>query len=398
MNNPLSYVDPDGFFFKKLLRAVVTIVVYMSPLPPEAKFLVNTLFQSAIAFVPDLGRVNQAFGYRLPGAPSGRGVSTAAFPGRLCIAANCLDAPAEVQASLGSTVSADYPGLPNGAITTAYLAAVSGSPDSATANRPSRIGQALLIEHPLAAEIAVALIPFGCAATEEDCTTTDIVLDTIGLIPIFKPATTTIKVLKGASRVRTRTRVTSCSFAAGTPVATPSGPRSIEDVETGDWVLAKDEETGRVEPKQVSLAYDSVHEDAVLLSVRQLDGGEETVLTTSEHPFYVPGEGWVPAGMLSVADELLVLSGETVSLESLGFPSEPLTAYNFEVENFHTYAVGKSAIWVHNNCNYKLPPATPKAFPDFNRGQTKIWEEKMERSQRTPVRMGRSTWYVGNVQ
>ena len=150
-----------------------------------------------IELLPDAGRVNQAFGYRLPSAPSDLGASTAAFPGRLCIAANCFDAPAEVQASLGSTVSADYPGLPNGAITTAYLAAVSGSPDSATATRPSRIGQALLIEHPLAAETAVALIPFGCAATEEGCTTTDIVLDTIGLIPIFKPATTTIKVLKG---------------------------------------------------------------------------------------------------------------------------------------------------------------------------------------------------------
>ena len=147
--------------------------------------------------------------------------------------------------------------------------------------------------------------------------------------------------------------MTSCSFAAGTPVATPSGPRSIEDVETGDWVLAKDEETGRVEPKQVSLAYDSVHEDAVLLSVRQLDGGEETVLTTSEHPFYVPGEGWVPAGMLTVRDELVVLSGETVSLESIWFPADPLTAYNFEVEDFHTYAVGEDAIWVHNACDPK---------------------------------------------
>ena len=351
MNNPTSYIDPDGFFFRKLLRVVVTIVVHLIAPDPGTEFLLHTLLQSAIGFLPDLGRVNPAFGHGLPAAPSILSESTAGAPGRLCIAASCLDAPAEVQATLGATVGADHPGLPNGAITAAYLAAVTRSPDSEAASRPSRIGQAWLIEHPLAAEIAVAFIPFGCASTEEGCTTTDIVLDAVGFIPILKPATAAIKILKATSRVRTRTRVMSCSFAAGTPVATPTGPRAIEDVQTGDWVLAKDEETGRVEPKRVSLAYGSVHDDAVLLTVRQRDGGEEAILTTSEHPFQVSGEGWVPAGMLSVGDELLVLSGEAASLEAIGLPSEPLTAYNFEVEEFHTYAVGEDAIWVHNACD-----------------------------------------------
>ena len=53
------------------------------------------------------------------------------------------------------------------------------------------------------------------------------------------------------------------------------------------------------------------------------------------------------------AYELLVLSGQGASLEAIGFPSEPLTAYNFEVEEFHTYAVGEDGIWVHNSCNPK---------------------------------------------
>ena len=138
-NNPLSYVDPDGFFFKKLLRVAVTIVVYVLPLPlePGTRFWVNTLLQSAIGFVPDLGRVNQAFNYGLPARPSDSVGSTGTTSGRFCIASNCLDAPAEVQASLGSTVGAEYPGLPNGAITTAYLAAVTGSPNSEAAGRPS---------------------------------------------------------------------------------------------------------------------------------------------------------------------------------------------------------------------------------------------------------------------
>ena len=92
--------------------------------------------------MPDLGRVNPAFGNGLPAAPSIPGGPTGNSPGRLCAAANCFDAPAEVQAALGATVSADHPGLPNGAITAAYLAAVTGSPHSEAASRPSRIGQA----------------------------------------------------------------------------------------------------------------------------------------------------------------------------------------------------------------------------------------------------------------
>ena len=189
MNNPLSYVDPDGFFFRKLLRVVVTIVVYVLPLSPEVKFAVNTLLQSAIAFLPDLGRVSQAYGQGSPSTVSILRGPAGSQSGRLCIAANCFDAPAEVQATLGGTVSGEYPGMPNGAVTNAYLAALTGSPDSQTGANPSRIGQAWLIENPLATENAVAFIPFGCAATEEGCSTADIVLDTVGLIPVFKPAT-----------------------------------------------------------------------------------------------------------------------------------------------------------------------------------------------------------------
>ena len=385
MNNPLSYVDPDGFFFKKLLRVVVTIVVHIR-FEFWTAVLVNSILQSAIELLPDAGRVNQAFDYGLPAIPSDAGRFTAGSPGRLCIAANCFDAPAEVQATLGGTVSGEYPGTPNGAVTNAYLAALTGSPDSQTGAVPSRIGQAWLIENPLATEIAVAFIPFGCAATEEGCSTADIVLDTVGLIPVFKPATVLVKVVKGTykgSRARRRIEATSCSFAAGTPVATPDGPRPIEAIAEGDWVLAKDAGTGEVRPKRVSVAYDSVHGDGVLLTVRQRDGGEEVILTTSEHPFHVEGVDWVRADSISLGDALVTLSGDVVTVRAIEAAIDPLTAYNFEVEDFHTYAVGEDGIWVHNNCNYKLPPATPKAFPDLievkRKSGRKRWRDRRGR-------------------
>ena len=163
LNNSLSYIDPDGFFFETLLRVVITIVVQI--VFQDDGWLSNSPNQSALEFVPDLGRVLQAFGYgSSPSATILRG-SAGSQPGRLCFAASCFDAPAEVQATLGGTVGTEYAGTPNGAITNAYFAALTGSPDSQTGAIPSRIGQPWLIEIPLATELAVAFIPLGCATS-----------------------------------------------------------------------------------------------------------------------------------------------------------------------------------------------------------------------------------------
>ncbi len=93
---------------------------------------------------------------------------------------------------------------------------------------------------------------------------------------------------------------------------------------------------------------------------------EGDIDTTSNHPFYVIGKGWVAAGDLAVGDEVYNLDGTTSTIlgskvEVLG---EPLLVYNLEVEDLHSYFVGCVPVLVHNygvgskNPNTKLAAAT----------------------------------------
>ena len=80
--------------------------------------------------------------------------------------------------------------------------------------------------------------------------------------------------------------------------------------------------------------------------------GEE-IITTPKHPFYVPQKGWVGSIQLRAGDILILQNGQYVIVEKVQHEilEEPITVYNFEVEDFHTYYVGESTILVHNaNC------------------------------------------------
>ena len=82
-------------------------------------------------------------------------------------------------------------------------------------------------------------------------------------------------------------------FASGTPVLTPDGWRAIEAVVRGDVVLTRDEHdpSGAVVARVVEEVFTR---SARILVVR---AGGQVVRTTQEHPFYVEGKGWTPAGM-----------------------------------------------------------------------------------------------------
>ena len=80
-------------------------------------------------------------------------------------------------------------------------------------------------------------------------------------------------------------------------------------------------------------------------------GGEE-IVTTENHPFYVDGEGWVPAGELTGKERVLDSEGRRLQVEEKYVEKleESVRVYNFEVEEFHTYYVGYAGILVHNKC------------------------------------------------
>ena len=77
------------------------------------------------------------------------------------------------------------------------------------------------------------------------------------------------------------------------------------------------------------------------------------IITTAEHPFYVPKRGWTEAIELRAGDVLVNVNGEYVILEKIEHEllESPVKVYNFEVEDFHTYYVGDSGVLVHNTCN-----------------------------------------------
>jgi hypothetical protein len=162
-------------------------------------------------------------------------------------------------------------------------------------------------------------------------------------------------------------------FIAGTLVSIEDGYKAIEDVEAGDYVWAWDEETGEVALKQVVETYVRKSDQLIHIFVN----GEE-IITTPDHPFYVPVKGWTDAVNLRAGDILVLVNGKYVIVEKVQHEilEAPVTVYNFQVEDFHTYFVGFSSILVHNsNCGIEIPwssNSVKKAASELRKGAESV--------------------------
>ena len=139
-------------------------------------------------------------------------------------------------------------------------------------------------------------------------------------------------------------------FVARTLICTEDGEIPIEDIHTGDLVWAWDEDTGEVSLKPVVETYINQTDELVHVFVN----GEE-IVTTPTHPFYVPKVGWTSATHLRAGDILVLVSGEYVVVEQIQHEilEAPVTIYNFQVQDAHTYYVSESGVLVHNECKNK---------------------------------------------
>ena len=140
---------------------------------------------------------------------------------------------------------------------------------------------------------------------------------------------------------------TAC-FVAGTSVAVASGYVAIETLQPGDLVWAWDKETGDVALKAVKQVFVNESDELIHLTAN----GKE-ITTTPTHPFYVAHKGWYAAVDLRAGDILVLVNGEYVTLEKTQHEilEAPITVYNFEVEDYHTYYVGTDGVLVHNACD-----------------------------------------------
>ncbi|MBQ8043955.1 MAG: hypothetical protein IJ272_07405, partial [Clostridia bacterium] len=139
-------------------------------------------------------------------------------------------------------------------------------------------------------------------------------------------------------------------FVAGTKIATKDGHKNIEDIKIGDYVWSENLETGEKALKQVVNTF--VKETDKLIHIN-VEG--EKIVTTPEHPFYVPQKGWTSAVNLRAGEILVLRGGEYVTVEKIQHEilENPIKVYNFEVEDFHTYYVSDIDVLVHNMCFIK---------------------------------------------
>ncbi|MDQ0418984.1 hypothetical protein J2Z48_003209, partial [Croceifilum oryzae] len=127
------------------------------------------------------------------------------------------------------------------------------------------------------------------------------------------------------------------------------GEKPIEDIQVGDKVLSKDEKTGKREYKKVTQLFKREVDQIYTVTV-----GKEKIETTAEHPFWVKDKGWVPVKNLQEGDLLEDENGKALPVEKISIKNEKTTVYNFEVEDYHTYYVSDTGIWVHNKCGVDL--------------------------------------------
>lgn len=147
------------------------------------------------------------------------------------------------------------------------------------------------------------------------------------------------------------TVTTHSCFVAGTKVWTESGRQKIESLMPGDRVLSRSVDSGELQFKLVIAKTLQAPSPLVKLSI-----GEDEIVATKSHPFWVSGKGWKMAKELVAGDVLHTLHGPA-KVSSAALLPAPQEAHNLVVEGFNTYFVGDTAALVHDN-TYWQPTTT----------------------------------------
>ena len=137
-------------------------------------------------------------------------------------------------------------------------------------------------------------------------------------------------------------------------VKTADGYKAIAHIQTGEYVFAKDEASGKTGYKPVTARYGNPYQETVYIKVSDGIGNSQTLISNRIHPFYSGGK-WIKAEDLKAGSRLFAESGAEQTVQSVTVKPKPLKAYNLTVADWHTYFVkGDKAetegVWVHNSC------------------------------------------------
>ena len=133
-------------------------------------------------------------------------------------------------------------------------------------------------------------------------------------------------------------------FPAGTQITlSDNSLKNIEDVIVGENVLTYNEETGFNETGVVG----DLKKHEVSSIIKLTFDGEKTIITTTEHPFFVKEKGWVKANELQSNDICRTDLLEDIKIVSVEILEETHTVYNLlSVSNHHNFYANN--ILVHN--------------------------------------------------
>jgi hypothetical protein len=137
-------------------------------------------------------------------------------------------------------------------------------------------------------------------------------------------------------------------FAAGTPLLTPTGHKTIELFQIGDTLLAASEGDPYA-AVEVSVVEEVFSNFALVIN---LHVGGKLIRTTAEHLFYAWGRGWTAAAELKAGDRLRDHNDKEGKVEAVTSSGEETVVFNLRVGQLHTYFVGALdwffSAWAHN--------------------------------------------------
>jgi hypothetical protein len=92
----------------------------------------------------------------------------------------------------------------------------------------------------------------------------------------------------------------------------------------------------------------------------RVEGSEEALRATSEHPVYsVDRESWIPLASLAIGESVHLGTGETARVESIERVGGGEAVFDLEVHRSHTIYVGVESVLMHDGKKCKADEATP---------------------------------------
>ncbi|MBX6316451.1 MAG: Hint domain-containing protein [Isosphaeraceae bacterium] len=147
-------------------------------------------------------------------------------------------------------------------------------------------------------------------------------------------------------------------FGAGTLVHTLTGLRPIEQILPGDRVLTQDTTTGTLSYQPVLVAHHNPPSKTLRVQL-----GDEAILSSTFHRFWLAGQGWKMARDLKPGDAIRTLKGlvRVVAIEE----DKVQPVYNLDVATNADFFVGVAGALVHDNTVPTLRPTPFDATPEL---------------------------------